>query len=319
MSRGNAYPPSSIPRSTAGIVFGSATAKPLRKRASVRATCEAIKLARSTYYYQSHRSPAALELERTIILRLHEWRNLDPEIGYRTMTRRLQKEGFRVNHKRISRLMHLHNLTTKFPMPSVGASRENRSQVTAAMRLAELNRLWVADIAYVQIQHNLVYAAVIIDAYLREVIGYAASLQIKGPIAGIALHAAARARRPTPGCVHHSTSGAHYLMRGYCLLLRQFGLTPSGSDEARGTVLRFRDSRSTSSHQIIEMHSFEAWNDVSSRPREFIETVYSRERVDRILGDIATRSDRSEHHTTGTVTRHPSPDCAHPRHATTDL
>ncbi len=50
------------PHAEAGIVFGSAAAAPAKRPDSVRATCEAIGLARSTYYYQSHRSAAAIEL-----------------------------------------------------------------------------------------------------------------------------------------------------------------------------------------------------------------------------------------------------------------
>src|ERR1043165_8493738 len=78
------------PHADAGIIFGSAATSPMRKPDSVRATCEAIGLARSTYYYQSHRSASAIEFEQKIVLRLHELRVLRPEDGYRRMTQRLQ-------------------------------------------------------------------------------------------------------------------------------------------------------------------------------------------------------------------------------------
>jgi hypothetical protein len=59
---------------------------------TVRATCEAIGLARSTYYYQSHRSASAIELEQRIVLGLHELRDSRPNDGYRRMTLQLQAE-----------------------------------------------------------------------------------------------------------------------------------------------------------------------------------------------------------------------------------
>src|SRR6201986_3477912 len=80
-----------------GIVFGSAASAPKRKPDSVRATCEAIGLPRSTYYYQSHRSASAIEFEQKIVLRLHELKVSRPNDGYRRMTLQLQGEGFRVN------------------------------------------------------------------------------------------------------------------------------------------------------------------------------------------------------------------------------
>src|ERR1700739_4326637 len=95
-------PRSRRPHADAGIVFGSAAAAPAKRPDSVRATCEAIGLARSTYYYQSHRSAAAIELEQKIVLRLHELRELYPNDGYRRMTLHLQSEGLQVNRKRIA-------------------------------------------------------------------------------------------------------------------------------------------------------------------------------------------------------------------------
>src|SRR6266702_742494 len=105
------------PHADAGIVFGSAATAPAKKPDSVRATCEAIGLARSTYYYQSHRKTSAIELEQKIVLRLHELRDAHPNDGYRRMTLQLQAEGFRVNRKRIARLMQLHNLTRRQARP----------------------------------------------------------------------------------------------------------------------------------------------------------------------------------------------------------
>jgi hypothetical protein len=74
------------PHADAAIVFGSAASAPKRKPDSVRATCEAIGLPRSTYYYQSHRSASAIEFEQKIVLRLHELRQFKPNDGYRRMT-----------------------------------------------------------------------------------------------------------------------------------------------------------------------------------------------------------------------------------------
>jgi hypothetical protein len=108
------------PHADAGIVFGSAATAPTKTPDSVRATCEAIGLARSTYYYQSHRCASAIELEQKIVLRLHELKGINPDDGYRRrMTLQLQVERFHVNRKRIARLMQLHRLS-KRPSTPVG-------------------------------------------------------------------------------------------------------------------------------------------------------------------------------------------------------
>jgi hypothetical protein len=240
------------------IVFGSAAPAPGKKPESVRATCEAIGLPRSTYYYQSHRSASAIALEQKIVLRLHELRECKPNDGYRRMTLQLQAEGFQVNRKRIARLMRIHSLTKR---PGPEAPSANSPQTA---RLTGPFQVWVTEIAYAHIHSGLVYTAAVIDAWSREIVGYSASLQITNRLVSIALHSAVRANRPAPGCIHHSKS------------------SPSGK---------------TPSRQIVDVKGYESWKDVTDHPREFIQTVYSREIVDGILlGALTSTAGRNLQH-----------------------
>jgi putative transposase len=260
----------------------------MRKPDSVRATCEAIGLARSTYYYQSHRSSSAIEFEQKVVLRLHELRESRPEDGYRRMTQHLQAEGYRVNRKRIARLMQLHGLSKRPSRSEESVVRNTLLRTTAGAReavprdttrLTGPQQMWVTDVSYAHISSCLVYAAAVIDAWSREVVGYAASLQITNRLARIALHSAVRAHRPTPGCVHHSTCGSQYFTRSFCELLRQYGLIPSNGDIATARYY----SKATPSHQIVEVEGYGTWKDVIEQPREFIQALYSGGRVDEIL------------------------------------
>ena len=278
------------PRPTAAIVFGSISADAGTKPTSVRATCEAIGLPRSTYYYQSHRNASAIDFEHKIVLRLHELREQFPNDGYRRMTLQLQQEGFRVNRKRIARLMHLHGLTLRQPGYSEGLTRHRQpstpvGNLLQTVRLTRPHQLWVADIAYVRIRSGLVYAAAVIDAWSRDVVGYAVSSQINPRLASIALHAAVRAHRPAPGSVHHSTSGAQYVMRGYTELLRQYGLIPSTGDAGNHSAATSLGHVATSApRQVVQMQMYETWSHVIGDVRGFINALYLPERVDWVLG-----------------------------------
>ena len=277
-------------RTPAAIVFGSASAEASTKPTSVRATCEAIGLPRSTYYYQSHRSASAIAFEHKIVLRLHELRESFPSDGYRRMTQQLQQEGFRVNRKRIARLMQLHGLTLRQPGCSGGVTRQRQSSTPVgnllqAMRVTRPHQMWVADIAYVRIRSGLVYAAAIIDAWLREVVGYAVSSQINPRLASIALHAAVRAHRPAPGSVHHSSSGAQYVMRGYTELLRQYGLIPSTGDAGdRSAVCSMGYLATSAPRQVVPMQMYETWSHVTADVLGFVKAVYRPDRIDWVLG-----------------------------------
>ena len=145
--------------------------------------------------------------------------------------------------------------------------------------------MWVADIAYVRIRSGLVYAAAIIDAWSREVVGYAVSAQINPRLASIALHAAVRAHRPAPGSVHHSTSGAQYVMRGYTELLRQYGLIPSTGDAGDHSAVSSVGYAATAApRQVVQMQMYETWSHVIGDVRGFIKALYLPERIDRVLG-----------------------------------
>jgi putative transposase len=276
------------PHLHAAIVFGSAAAHPARRPASVRATCEAIGLARSTYYYQSHRSSEAIALEQRIVQRLLELREEHPNDGYRRMTRQLQLEGLHVNRKRIARLMQLHNLSVRVVQPDIGTLRHRRSPPTATLprdgvQPTAANQAWISDLAYVHIASGLIYTAAILDLWSREVVGYAASTHINPRLPALALHSAVRARRPALGCIHHSTYGIQYLMRGYRELLRQYGLIPVANEVAEPPLLR--DPLCSSPEpprQIIELPGYATWDDVVARSGEFVRELYSPERIEGI-------------------------------------
>lgn len=273
----------------AAIVFGSAVASPVRKPASVRATCEAIGLARSTYYYQSHRSSSAVALEQKIVQRLLELHEEHPNDGYRRMTRQLQLEGLHVNRKRIARLMQLHNLSVRASQPESAMFRYRRALPTAVpprqnVRPTAANQLWISDLSYVHIGSGLIYTAAIIDVWCREVVGYAASTHINPRLPALALHSAVRARRPALGCIHHSTYGIQYLMRGYRELLRQYGLIPVAGEatESLGSGAPVCAAPAPV-RQIVELPEFATWGEVVARSGEFVRALYCPERIETIV------------------------------------
>jgi putative transposase len=126
----------------------------------------------------------------------------------------LRAEGRAVGKKRIARLMRTAGI--------VGVSRRRGIVTTQRDRDARPapdlvdrnfiadrpNQLWVADITYIAIATGFVYLAAILDAWSRRVVGYAIGKRIDARLALAALRAAVAARRPPPGCIHHSDRGS---------------------------------------------------------------------------------------------------------------
>jgi transposase InsO family protein len=91
------------------------------------------------------------------------------------------------------------------------------------------DRLWIGDIMCVPTWEGWLYLAVLLDAHLRRVIGWAMADHLRVDLALDALGMALAARRPAPGLVHHTDRGCQYTAAAYAASLVAHGLVISMS------------------------------------------------------------------------------------------
>ena len=158
--------------------------------------------------------------------------------GARKVWRQLQREGVGVARCTVERLMRQEGLK--------GVVRGEKRRTTiaddSAARPADLvdrifeadgpNRLWLADITYVPTWSGFAYAALVIDAYSRFIVGWRVSASLRTDLALDALEQAIWARRPDAAdpsqrLVHHSDAGSQYLSIRYSMRLAEAGISPS--------------------------------------------------------------------------------------------
>ena len=101
------------------------------------------------------------------------------------------------------------------------------SNLARDLVVAGPNVLWVADLTYINISGGLVYAALIMDAWSRRIVGCALGQRIDVRFALAALDAAVALRRPPVGCIHHSDCGSQYATEKYRDRLAKTGLVGS--------------------------------------------------------------------------------------------
>ena len=79
------------------------------------------------------------------------------------------------------------------------------------------NRLWVADITYIATWAGFCYAAFIIDAFSRRIVGWRVSASLRTDLALDALEMAIWGRQEDvlEGLIHHSDRGSQYLAIRY--------------------------------------------------------------------------------------------------------
>ncbi len=248
-------------------------------------------LARSSYYYHPRgASPAKLQADADLRDRIEELALRFPRYGYRRMTRQLQREGFRVNHKRVLRLMRASDLLVKCKRQWVSTTDSRHGFHIYPNRYAqhppvEINQVWVADLTYVRLRWEFVYLAVILDAFSRRVVGWALSRSLEAELTVSALRAALADRCPPPGLIHHSDRGVQYACDQYVQLLTEAGCQISMS--RRGSPYDNAQAESffkTLKYEEVNLSEYRNLEEAAASIGAFIEHIYNGERLHSALG-----------------------------------
>ena len=150
-----------------------------------------------------------------------------------------------------------------------------------------VNQLWVADITYIRLRTELVYLAVVLDAFSRRVVGWALGRTLQAELAVAALRMALIERRPSPGLVHHSDRGVQYASSDYTEMLRQHQVAISMSRKGNPYDNAACESfMKTLKQEEVYRNEYRDFQDARSRIGEFLERVYNQKRLHSALGYV---------------------------------
>ena len=158
----------------------------------------------------------------------------DGTYGSPRVTEELARRGRCVNHKRVERLMRVHDIVgvhkpTKVrttipaenapPLPDLIGRRFTPGRPDAA---------WVGDITYVATGEGWLYLASVLDLGSRRLLGYSMADHMRTELVADALTMAAGARGGvTEGIVFHGDRGSQYLSGDYRHLIEDLGMRQS--------------------------------------------------------------------------------------------
>ena len=215
-----------------------------------------------------------------------EW----PSYGRPRITAELRRRGWKVNPKRVYRLMREDNLLCVRKRKFVVTTDSNHGRkvypnLAGEMALTGIDQLWVADITYIRLQTEFVYLAVVLDAFSRRVIGWALDRSVETDLPLAALRKALELRRPATGLVHHSDRGSQYASGDYTDLLKVYGCQISMSHKASPWENAGCESwMKTLKSEEVYRQEYRDLAEAGASIAQFIDEVYNQKRLHSALG-----------------------------------
>jgi putative transposase len=215
-----------------------------------------------------------------------EW----PCYGRPRITKELRERGWKVNPKRVYRLMREDNLLCVRKRKFVVTTDSNHTRkvypnLARDMILTAINQLWRADITYIRLRDEFVFLAVILDAYSRRVIGWALDRSLEDSLTLTALRMALARRAIEPGLVHHSDRGSQYASQDYTELLKTNGIDISMSRKGNPWDNAACESfMKTLKYEEVLRNEYRDLAEARASIREFLEKIYNQKRLHSALG-----------------------------------
>ena len=123
--------------------------------------------------------------------------------------------------------MRLHGIRATQPRRCMRTTHSQHDQPVADNVLNQQfeaeapNRIWTADITYIDTAEGWLYLAVVMDRFSRKIVGWLMADHLLTSLVEDALRMALGRRQPSDGLLHHSDRGSQYASQDYQALLRQ--------------------------------------------------------------------------------------------------
>lgn len=133
-----------------------------------------------------------------------------PFYGSRRMTAWLQGQGYRVNRKRVARLMRIMGLEAVYAKPKLSQPGEGHKIYPYRLKRLKIERcdqVWCSDITYIPMTQGFVYLVAVMDWFSRFVLSWALSLTMEVEFCLEALKSALQRGHPE---IFNSDQGAQF-------------------------------------------------------------------------------------------------------------
>ena len=251
---------------------------------SIAGQCRLLNVRRSSFYYKKKPiKPEDLELMRLI----DEQYLKTPCWGSRSMRNYLRRLGYKVNRKRIQRLMRIMGLEAIYPKPKTSRPHPEHKVYPYLLRNLSVerpNQAWTADITYIPMSRGFMYLVAVMDWHSRKVLSWRISNSLDSNFCVEALtEALSRYEKPE---IFNTDQGAQFTSQAFTGLLKQQNVAISMDGRGRVQDNIFIERLWwTLKHQYLYLWSFGNGTELRQGLRQWFEH-YNRERSHQALDDL---------------------------------
>jgi putative transposase len=205
--------------------------EPNQPELSIAIQCRLLNINRSTLYYR----PAPIKVEDLELMRIIDEKYLNnPTWGSRSMRNHLRRLGYKINRKRVQRLMRLMGLEAIYPKPKTSRPHPQHKIYPYLLRdltIDRPNQVWAADITYIPMSRGSMYLVAIMDWHSRKVLSWQVSNTMEADFCVEALAEAIK-RHGAPE-IFNTDQGAQFTSEAFTGLLKSHDIAVSMDGRGR--------------------------------------------------------------------------------------
>jgi putative transposase len=255
--------------------------KPEHQKVSLKCQCRLLGMNRSSIYYQ----PRPIKEEDLEMMKMIDAQYMKhPTSGSRTIRDYLKRQGYKINRKRVQRLMGIMGIEAIYPRPRTSKPHPEHRIYPYLLRGLDINRpdmVWAADITYIPMRRGFMYLVAIMDWHSRKVLSFRLSNTLDSDFCVSALEdAIARYGRPE---IFNTDQGSQFTSGSFTNVLKTNGIKISMDGRGRYLDNIFIERLWwTVKYHYLNLYSFENALEMRNGLRTWFE-YYNRERTHQSL------------------------------------
>ena len=247
------------------------------RQLSIKKQCKLIGLNRASYYYEPKKPLENKELK--LMNRIDVLYTKHPFYGSRQMRNALRLEAYKINRKKVQRLMRIMGLVSVAPKPNTSKPCKANNiypYLLGGIDINQNNQVWCTDITYLRMPHGFVYLSAVMDWNSRFVLSWEVSTSMEESFCISSLETALR--RYNKPEIFNTDQGSQYTGRAFTGVLKanDIKISMDGKGRAMDNIMIERLWRSVK-YEEIYLKDYQSIDELKDSLKEYFE-FYNHER-----------------------------------------